>query len=92
MHTPGTDFQQRVWENLQQLPYGETISYKQLAAGMGIASAVRAVASANGYNRIAILIPCHRVIGENGDLTGYGGGLARKKWLLDFEKNIAIAK
>lgn len=92
LHTPGTDFQQHVWMNLQQLPYGQTTSYKQLATGMGIASAVRAVASANGHNRIAIIIPCHRVIGENGDLTGYGGGLARKKWLLDFEKSIAATK
>ncbi|SKC86035.1 bifunctional transcriptional activator/DNA repair enzyme AdaA [Ohtaekwangia koreensis] len=86
LHAPGTTFQQNVWNNLQRIPYGETRSYKKLATDMNIATAIRAVASANGHNRISIIIPCHRVIGENGNLTGYGGGLPRKKWLLDFEK------
>lgn len=86
LHTPGTTFQQAVWQALREIPYGETRSYKQQAAYLQQAKAVRAVASANGANRISILIPCHRVIGDNGHLTGYGGGLARKKWVLDFEK------
>jgi len=86
LHTTGTDFQQSVWEILQEIPYGETRSYKKQAQVLGKPEAVRAVASANGMNRIAIIIPCHRVIGEDGSLTGYAGGLARKKWLLDHEK------
>jgi AraC family transcriptional regulator of adaptative response/methylated-DNA-[protein]-cysteine methyltransferase len=86
LSTPGTDFQKRVWKALQEIPYGETVSYKQQAIKLNNRNGVRAVASANGYNRIAIIIPCHRVIGENGSLTGYGGGLARKKWLIDFER------
>jgi len=86
LHTPGTDFQNSVWKVLQEIPYGETRSYKQQAVSLGNPKAVRAVASANGHNRIGILIPCHRVIGSDGSLTGYGGGLHRKKWLLDFEK------
>ena len=86
LHTPGTEFQNEVWNILQDIPYGSTRSYKQQAEILGNAKAVRAVATANGMNRIAIVIPCHRVIGENGDLTGYAGGLARKKWLLDHER------
>ncbi len=86
LHTPGTDFQQSVWKILQDIPYGETRSYKQQAVAIGNKNAVRAVASANGHNRVAIIIPCHRVIGSDGSLTGYGGGLHRKKWLLDLEK------
>ena len=86
LETPGTGFQNRVWAALQNIPYGRTISYKQQAIKLKAPNAVRAVASANGYNRIAIIIPCHRVIGSNGELTGYGGGLERKKWLLDFER------
>jgi len=86
LDTPGTDFQQSVWKILNKIPYGETRSYKKQAHLLGKPEAVRAVASANGMNRIAIIIPCHRVIGENGNLTGYAGGLARKKWLLDHEK------
>lgn len=86
LHTPGTDFQNSVWTILNQIPYGETRSYKKQAQLLGKPEAVRAVASANGMNRIAIIIPCHRVIGENGNLTGYAGGLARKKWLLDHER------
>jgi len=85
LHTPGTEFQQSVWKILQQIPYGETWSYKEQAIKLNKPKAVRAVATANGYNRIAFIIPCHRVIGSNGDLTGYGGGLGRKKWLLQLE-------
>ena len=88
LHTPGTDFQQSVWKMLQKIPYGETRSYKQQAIMLKKPKAVRAVASANGYNRVGIIIPCHRVIGSDGSLTGYGGGLHRKKWLLDFERKI----
>ncbi|GAB4413053.1 MAG: methylated-DNA--[protein]-cysteine S-methyltransferase [Bacteroidia bacterium] len=86
LHTPGTDFQQQVWQRLREIPYGETVSYQTQAQLLGRPMAVRAVASANGHNRIAIIIPCHRVIGKDGNLTGYGGGLARKAWLLDWER------
>ena len=86
LHTPGTEFQQSVWMVLQNIPYGETRSYLEQATTLGNPKAVRAVASANGYNRIAIIIPCHRVIGSDGKLVGYGGGLHRKKWLLDHER------
>ncbi len=82
---PGTDFQKKVWKALQEIPYGETRSYQQQAILVGDKKAVRAVARANGENRIAIVIPCHRVIGSNGSLTGYAGGLERKKFLLDLE-------
>ncbi len=85
LHYPSTDFRESVWSELQNIPYGTTRSYKQQAIAMGNPKAVRAVAAANGQNRINILIPCHRVIGSDGSLTGYGGGLHRKKWLLDFE-------
>jgi AraC family transcriptional regulator of adaptative response/methylated-DNA-[protein]-cysteine methyltransferase len=84
--SPGTDFQQSVWKVLQTIPYGSTYSYKQQAVALMKPESVRAVANANGLNRIAIIIPCHRVIGEDGNLAGYGGGVWRKKWLLDFEK------
>lgn len=83
--TPGTPFQQSAWKALQEIPYGTTRSYKQQAIAIGNPHAVRAVARANGYNRICIVIPCHRVIGDDGHLTGYGGGIWRKKWLLDHE-------
>ncbi len=83
---PGTEFQKRVWNVLLDLPYGETRSYEKQAELIGNPTAVRAVASANGNNRISILIPCHRVVGKNGELCGYGGGLWRKKYLLDLEK------
>ena len=86
LHTPGTDFQQQVWTELQSIPYGKTRSYQQQAAAIGKPNAVRAVARANGMNRIAIVIPCHRVLGKDGSLTGYAGGLQRKRWLLDFEQ------
>lgn len=81
----GTDFQKRVWSQLLSIPYGKTISYIQEARLMGIESSVRAVANANGANKIAIIIPCHRVIGTNKTLTGYAGGLVRKRYLLDLE-------
>jgi methylated-DNA-[protein]-cysteine S-methyltransferase len=81
----GTDFQRRVWSELQRIPYGETISYGELARRLGQPAAVRAVGLANGRNPIAIVVPCHRVIGADGSLTGYGGGLERKAWLLDHE-------
>ena len=86
LHTPGTGFQQFVWKGLREIPYGQTRSYKEQALALDKPNAVRAVASANGQNRIAIIIPCHRVIGADGKLVGYGGGLHRKKWLLDHEK------
>ncbi len=81
----GTPFQRRVWAALRQIPYGTTISYAQLAAAVGRPSAERAVGAANGRNPIAVVIPCHRVIGASGELTGYGGGLARKRLLLELE-------
>ena len=86
LHTPGTEFRQSVWKILKDIPYGETRSYKEQAIALGNPKAVRAVASANGHNRISIIIPCHRVIGVDGKLVGYGGGLYRKKWLLDLEQ------
>lgn len=82
---PGTPFQRRVWDRLLEIPYGETRSYEQLATAVGDRKAVRAVGRANGLNRIAILIPCHRVVNKNGELGGYGGGLRRKRYLLDLE-------
>jgi AraC family transcriptional regulator of adaptative response/methylated-DNA-[protein]-cysteine methyltransferase len=84
---PGTPFQRKVWAGLQTIPYGCTRSYKEQAEVIGSHHAVRAVAKANGDNRIAILIPCHRVIGANGELIGYGGGLARKQYLLSLESS-----
>lgn len=82
----GTDFQRRVWAVLQTIPFGVTWSYAQVARALGQVSAVRAVGAANGRNPIGIVIPCHRVIGADGSLTGYGGGLPRKRWLLAHEK------
>lgn len=84
----GTDFQKKVWENLRTIPYGTTRSYQQQADILGNPKAVRAVANANGLNKISIIIPCHRVIGSNGTLTGYGGGIWRKQKLLELEKAI----
>ncbi len=86
LDTAGTPFQQRVWEALRRIPYGETRSYADQARAIGEPNAVRAVARANGDNRIAIVIPCHRVIGSDGKLTGYGGGLWRKRYLLELER------
>lgn len=82
----GTAFQLRVWQALRTIPYGETWSYGALAAELGAPSASRAVGLANGRNPIGIVVPCHRVVGANGSLTGYGGGLERKRWLLDHER------
>ena len=81
----GTDFQQKVWQELLHIPYGTTISYLDLAKKLGDAKGIRAAASANGKNPLWIVVPCHRVIGTNGSLTGYAGGLWRKKWLLEHE-------
>jgi AraC family transcriptional regulator of adaptative response/methylated-DNA-[protein]-cysteine methyltransferase len=83
---PGTRFQQGVWEHLLTIPYGETRSYEQVAAAIGAPKAVRAVGHANGLNRIAIVVPCHRVVNKSGRLGGYGGGLRRKRFLLDLER------
>ena len=89
LHLIGTPFQKSVWEALIKIPYGETRSYKQQSVFLGNEKAIRAVAGANGDNGIAIIIPCHRVIGENGSLVGYGGGLQRKKWLLEHERKFS---
>jgi methylated-DNA-[protein]-cysteine S-methyltransferase len=83
----GTDFQHAAWNELMRIPYGTTISYGEMAARMGVPNAVRAVAGANRVNAISIMVPCHRVIGSNGTLTGYGGGLAAKQSLLLLERN-----
>lgn len=85
LNPKGTDFQQKVWQELAQIPYGKTMSYMDLSKKLGDIKAIRAVASANGKNPIWIVIPCHRVIGTDGSLTGYAGGLWRKKWLLEHE-------
>jgi methylated-DNA-[protein]-cysteine S-methyltransferase len=82
----GTEFQLRVWAALRQIPYGRTVSYGELAAEIGRPSAARAVGMANGRNPIGIIVPCHRVVGATGDLTGYGGGLDRKRQLLNLER------
>ncbi len=81
----GTEFQKKVWEELQKIPYGDTISYQELARRIGNPKACRAVGAANGKNPIPIIIPCHRVIGENGTLTGFGGGLALKETMINLE-------
>ena len=83
---PGTDFQQSVWEQLLHIPFGQTITYMQQAKRMNNLKSIRAVASTNGKNALAIIVPCHRVVGANGVLTGYAGGLWRKRWLLDHER------
>ncbi|HWM04415.1 MAG TPA: methylated-DNA--[protein]-cysteine S-methyltransferase [Actinophytocola sp.] len=85
----GTPFQQRVWAALREVPYGETVTYGELAATIGRPSASRAVGHANGHNPISIVVPCHRVVGSAGNLTGYGGGLPRKRFLLDLERSKA---
>ncbi len=85
----GTEFQQKVWTELLNIPYGRTITYLQLAKRLSDVKAIRAVASASGKNNLSIIVPCHRVIGSDGSLTGYGGGLPRKKWLLDHENKYA---
>ncbi len=83
---PGTDFQVMIWENLKKIPYGKTVSYIELAKKAGFKGASRAVGTANGMNRIAIILPCHRVVNKDGRLGGYGGGLWRKQWLLELER------
>ena len=85
LHMEGTNFQQDVWKVLLKIPFGETRTYAQLAKTIGNPKAVRAVGLANGHNPISIVVPCHRVVGSNGSLTGYGGGLPRKKFLLELE-------
>ncbi|MCU1314334.1 MAG: methylated-DNA--protein-cysteine methyltransferase [Acidobacteriaceae bacterium] len=87
--TGGTTFQRIVWQALQQIPCGETLSYAGLAVKIGHPAAVRAVGLANGANPVGIVVPCHRVIGSNGSLTGYGGGMHRKRWLLEHESSAA---
>lgn len=89
INQPGTAFQQEVWAELMQIPFGKTISYMDLAVKIGDNKATRAVANANGKNNVAIIVPCHRVIGSNKDLVGYAGGLWRKKWLLEHEAKVA---
>ena len=84
----GNPFERRVWEELVEIPYGETASYGAIAQRIGAPSAARAVGLANGRNPIALIVPCHRVIGANGSLTGYGGGLERKRFLLDLEAGV----
>lgn len=88
-HTPGTTFQQRVWAELKNIPYATTIAYRDLALRLNAPSAVRAVGGANGANRVMLVIPCHRVIGADGSLTGFGGGVELKQQLLDHEQSIA---
>lgn len=83
----GSPFQKRVWEELKKIPSGETRSYYEIAIQIGQPTAFRAVANVNGANQFAIIIPCHRVINTNGELGGYGGGLTRKKWLINHEKH-----
>lgn len=83
----GTDFQKRVWNALTTIPFGKTISYSEFALQLGDLKAIRAVASANGKNPIGIIIPCHRVIGSDGSLTGFAWGIDKKKWLLEYESN-----
>lgn len=85
----GTDFQQKVWHELVNIPYGKTISYLELSRRLGDPKVIRAAAAANGKNSICIVVPCHRVIGSKNDLVGYGGGLWRKKWLLGLENKVA---
>jgi methylated-DNA-[protein]-cysteine S-methyltransferase len=90
VETAGTPFQREVWRALREIPCGGTISYAELAKRIGRPAAVRAVGSANGSNPIGVVVPCHRVIGANGSLTGYGGGIERKRWLLDHERQLQL--
>jgi len=85
LNPSGTDFQQKVWQELLKIPFGKTVSYMDLSKKLGDLKAIRAVASANGKNPLWIVVPCHRVIGTDGSLTGYAGGLWRKKWLIEHE-------
>jgi methylated-DNA-[protein]-cysteine S-methyltransferase len=88
----GTHFQKNVWEELVKIPFGKTFSYEDIARKLGDIKVIRAAATANGRNPLCIVVPCHRVIGKDGSLTGYSGGLWRKKWLLDFEQRNAQPK
>jgi methylated-DNA-[protein]-cysteine S-methyltransferase len=88
----GTEFQLRVWAALRDIPYGRTATYGELAAGLGQPTAARAVGLANGRNPISVIQPCHRVIGADGSLTGFGGGLPRKRWLLQHEREVLAAR
>ena len=88
LNPQGTDFQKRVWQALLEIPYGKTVSYLELSKTLGDVKAIRAVAAANGKNPLWIVVPCHRVIGSDGSLTGYAGGLHRKKWLLEHESPV----
>jgi O-6-methylguanine DNA methyltransferase len=88
LSTSGTPFQRRVWAALRDIPHGETVSYGELAAALGQPTASRAVGLANGRNPISIIVPCHRVVGADGSMTGYGGGVERKRWLLSFESGM----
>ena len=85
LNLEGTDFQKKVWRELENIPFGKTMSYLELSKKLGDVKAIRAVAAANGKNPLWIVVPCHRVIGSDGSLTGYAGGLGRKKWLLEHE-------
>jgi methylated-DNA-[protein]-cysteine S-methyltransferase len=89
LYQQGTEFQQKVWHELMNIPFGKTISYLELSRRLGDTKVIRAAASANGKNNIAIIVPCHRVIGSNNELVGYGGGLWRKWWLLEHESKVA---
>ena len=86
LDAPGSDFQQSVWQELRAVPYGQTSHYQAISLRLNKPNAVRAVAAANGANRIAIVIPCHRIIGKDGAMTGYGGGISRKEWLIEHER------
>lgn len=88
MNPSGTEFQKKVWKGLLEIPFGKTMSYQEFSIRLGDVKAIRAVASANGRNPLWIVVPCHRVIGSDGSLTGYAGGLWRKKWLLDHENPV----
>jgi methylated-DNA-[protein]-cysteine S-methyltransferase len=88
LNPEGTEFQQKVWKALQDIPFGKTVSYLELSKTLGDVKAIRAVAAANGKNPLWIVVPCHRVIGSDGSLTGYAGGLHRKKWLLEHESPV----
>ena len=87
----GTEFQRRVWDSLRVIPFGQTISYAELARRIDSPKAVRAVGAANGRNPLMIVVPCHRVIGADGSLTGFGGGIERKRWLLDHERRVRVS-
>lgn len=92
LNPEGTDFQKKVWTELLNVPFGKTVSYLDISKKLGDANATRAVGNANGSNPIFIIVPCHRVIGVNGKLVGYGGGLWRKEWLLNHEKSSTFGK